>query len=321
MTHVKFAFQHPTGPTIEQLHEQYGLTPDEERQVLVARNTLTSAIRDPHTDLIDIIGPCSMSAESASAGDNAGVTVYRIPHWKPRSRAGDWNGLETTEPEKAFRIMADEARREANVATELGHPDHLERYRGFPTFGWLGSRAISASADEELSPGVTVGDLLDAAISHDPSLPLGVKNGIDGSIDGALAYVDRVNRERSPQDAPAVLIFRGGANLTTPDLWRAAVREAHARTGGRVFVDVAHGSEMAFDPNRAFGKSEAGQRAALEALIALADQEGISPIGVMVEASNVRSLTDPVLSMQVALDGVNRLTLARRKQILASSRV
>jgi len=321
MTHVKFAFQHPTGPSVEQLHAQHGLTPDEQQQVLMARSALAAAIRDPHTDLVDIVGPCSMSAESATAGDNTGVTLFRIPPWKPRSRAGDWNGLETTQPEETFRIMAGEARSNANVATELGHPEHLDRYRGIPTLGWLGSRAISASPDEELSIGVTVGDLLDAAVSHDLSLPLGVKNGIDGSIDGALAYVERVNRERSPQDAPAVLIFRGGANLTTPELWRAAVREAHARTGGRFIVDVAHGSEMAFDPNHAFTKSEAGQRAALEALIALADQEGISPVGVMVEASNVRSLTDPVLPMRVALDGVERLALARRRQLLTGSRV
>lgn len=73
-----------------------------------------------------------------------------------------------------------------------------------------------------------------------------------------------------------------------------------------MIVDVAHGSEMAHDPAGAFGKTVEGQQQALEHVTALAAQ-GYAPIGIMIEASDIPSPTDPVMPLDVACEGLIKL--------------
>jgi hypothetical protein len=223
-------------------------------------------------------------------------TLHRIPPWKPRSNKESWHGEETTNPAGAYRTLASLAARQTNAAIELGSRAHIERYGPMLTFGWTGSRNAENVA------------LIRTLAIRDPKLPLGIKNGLDGDIDGALERVKMAEKIRDPGDkpAPVVLIYRGGENARTPEQWEGAYLRALDITEGRLIVDTAHGSEMAHDPGRRFKKTLAGQIAAMEAVIRLAE-EGRVPAGIMIEASDIDSPVDPVMPLETALEGVRRL--------------
>jgi hypothetical protein len=172
----------------------------------------------------------------------------------------------------------------------------MDRYKPMLSCAWIGSRNIGNN------------ELVSMVARLDPKLPLGVKNTMDGATDHALAQIERVNslRESAEAPAPAVLIFRGGHELDTPGKWEKAYLRALEITDGQLIVDTAHGSEMAHDPDKKFRKSVAGQVAAMEAVIRLAEQ-GHPPAGIMLEASDIDSPTDPVMPLETAIEGVKRL--------------
>jgi hypothetical protein len=147
-----------------------------------------------------------------------------------------------------------------------------------------------------------------AIARHDPTLGVGVKNGLSGAIDTALQHVDRINtmREGYEDPASAVLVYRGGENAKNPLAWRNAYLDAHEQTSGLVIVDIAHGTEMAHDPDGQFKKTVAGQILAMEAVLDLA-REGYAPAGIMIEASDLKSRTDPHMPLEIALNGVKQL--------------
>lgn len=162
----------------------------------------------------------------------------------------------------------------ANAAIEIGYAEHLPRYAGRLTLGWLGSRNDGKR------------ELAEAAALHDPGLPLGIKNGLDGNIAGALETVRTVDRLRGA----------GGDTLQTPQAWEEAYRLAYRATNGTLIVDTAHGSEMAHDPTGEFKKSVPGQLACMKHVLRIANDYGEVPLGVMVETSGAPSPTDPVVS-------------------------
>lgn len=212
------------------------------------------------------------------------VTLHRIPPWKPRTKVTDWHGLES-EPatvEAAYRTVAERAAATANVAIEIGHEEHLDRYGDRITLGWIGSRNAGQLA------------LVDKIALHDVSLPVGVKNAMDGTIDSALGHVRRIEELREGKGAPAVLMYRGGTNAQNPRDWEHQYRSALERTEGRMIVDTAHGGEMAFDPEGNYKKSVAGQLACMKAVTRIAEDHGEVPVGVIMEASSAESPTDPV---------------------------
>jgi hypothetical protein len=81
--------------------------------------------------------------------------------------------------------------------------------------------------------------------------------------------------------------------------------DVHEATQGRYILDTAHGTEMAHDPQRKFGKSVDGQILAVYAMHRLARQ-GYVPGGTMMEASGLNSPTDPHMPLEIALDGVKQ---------------
>jgi hypothetical protein len=85
--------------------------------------------------------------------------------------------------------------------------------------------------------------------------------------------------------------------------------------GGRFIVDVAHGGEQAHDPEQRFGKSAEGQLACLSSVNDIAEATTWIPHGVMIEASDIKSPTDPVVPLDEAFDALRRLSSAHSKHL------
>lgn len=299
----------PEQPTLADLEDAYPMSLETEAEVELARSDVSGVLSGERDGLVVIEGPCAMT-QAREIIDREGdalyraqdrrsgfITLHRMPPWKPRTNPADWHGLESDPDtvEAAYRTVAQRAEATANVAIEIGHAPHLDRYGRRITLGWSGSRNAGD------------GELIDAIALHDPSMPVGVKNAMDGTIDSALRHVDRINALRDGHGAPAVVMYRGGLNATTPEAWEANYRQALERTAGRLIVDTAHGGEMAFDPDGNYSKSVLGQVACLNRVLEIAEEYGESPVGVIMEASRAESPTDPVMPFQVALGAARRL--------------
>lgn len=265
--------------------------------------------------LVALVGPCAnhKSRQIINEGRKLSelnteglVTVHRQPHWKPRTPKPNgpkpWEGLEDTNYEAALSRMEWADRRNVSIASELGKPEHIDRYVRLLTFAWIGARSLDNTA---LMNAITA-DL-------DPNLPIGVKNDLSGQIEPALDTIDLINKERHNKGAGALatLVFRGGSDFDTPRLWTDQYLHALDVTEGRLIVDVAHGSEMAFDPSGNYDKTRAGQIACMEAVIELAS-DGHAPSGIMIEASDYEhpdpyKRTDPNIPFDIALEGILEL--------------
>jgi hypothetical protein len=291
----------PQSPSTEQLEAEYPLSIIAMEQINTARDNIANIIRS-NRGFISIIGPCALQiydklvraeAGQLAAQQTDGVQrIYRMPPWKPRSDPNAWHGVETdgATTEDAYRLITETAKEGTNAGIEIGHQYHVERYGSRLSFGWLGARNIGETA------------LIEHVALKLPNLPLGIKNGLDGNIDLALANIQRVEDLRGPDGAPAVLIFRGGTNAKTPETWESAYREALVRTGGRLIVDSAHGGEMAFDPSGRYDKSQDGQIKCLNRILELMDDGSLPrPIGLMSEACDAPSPVDPVIPFQEGL--------------------
>lgn len=306
----------PIQPTTHELARRHPRTPDHHEQLLQQRMRAAGLIGEYSTGLLAVIGPCAMTnAEAIIAhesqrlaqvsAENADLlALYRAPVWKPRTRKEDWHGLETTDPELAYRIMVERSHDTANMAVEIGtDPRHLSRYGDHTTLAWKGGRNHEEPA------------LTEALALYDPTLPVAVKNGLDGDIAPALADVEIIEALRRGFGARAILLFRGGLNATNPEAWEEQYLLAHEATNGRLLVDWAHGGEQAHDPDGKFGKSVEGQIECMEHTIEIAERTGKAPAGIFAEASSAISPTDPVMSFEAAVEGAE--TLAKIKQSLA----
>lgn len=308
----------PTTPTTELLHALYPIGEVTQLRIDLARERIGNILSGEESGTVAIVGACAMTGDTETIRREGHAqhevtqrqpglyVVHRRPTWKPRTNPGDWHGLETTEPELAYRTLAMEAMWGAGVAIELGQPYHAERYGHLLTLGWFGGRNVAK------------GDLMTAAATQNPTLPLAVKNGLDGDIKPALTKVRMLTDLRGDGAAPVVLLYRGGENATDPNSWERQYRDALEVTGGRMIVDVAHGSEMAHDPDGSYKKSVEGQKRALDHILAIAAL-GETSNGIMAEASDADSPTDPHIGHQHALEKV--ISLSNIRRALATSRV
>ena len=306
----KFA---PELPTTQTLREKYSLSP-EQRAVIAARRTRVSDMLGGHSaGLLVVIGPCAMTQTetilrrearqmSGLADEDLDIEgLYREPEWKPRTNDEDWHGLITTEPEAAYRTLHEHAGTYANVAIEISaDPRHLERNSDLVTLAWKGGRND------------VKGELTEGLALRDPTLPVAVKNGLNGEIDRALTDVERIETLRDGMGARAILLFRGGNNAQNLDAWEEQYLQAHARTNGRLLVDWAHGGEQAGDPRRKFKKSQLGQIACMLRTIDIAQRTGKTPVGIFSEASDAYSPTDPTIPFEQAVEGARILAEIRQ---------
>jgi phospho-2-dehydro-3-deoxyheptonate aldolase len=308
--------QAPQLPSTEQLHASYPFGLASQVAVQSARINIGRALENHESETVGIIGYCArpglpqleyiksegQQISDLNEPDNGLHALHRGPMWKPRTSPNDWHGEETTDPEGAYITMHAEAELYANVAVEIGRQYHLDRYGHLLTFGWIGGRNVG---NEEL---------IEAAASHDMTLPLGIKNGLDGEIDGALDQVERARELRGEGGAPVILIYRGGTNAQSPEAWEEKYIEAYERTAGQLIVDTAHGSQMAHDPEGKFSKSVDGQVLSLHALLRLV-REGYHPAGTIMEASDLESPTDPHMPLWIAIHGIHKQHAAKRNQL------
>ena len=305
----------PTYPTTNELEALHPRRQNHRELLLERRAKVSEAMGG--TGLLAVIGPCAMTEAEAiikteaarlaaiTGGNDDIEALYRMPFWKPRTRKEDWHGLETTDPELAYRLMVEGANTTANIAAEIGtDPRHLSRYGDSTTLAWKGGR----NDDQH--------ELTYALATHDTTLPIAVKNGLDGDILKALEDVERIEELRHGIGARATLLFRGGFNAKSPAAWEDAYLAAHELTDGRLLVDWAHGGEQAHDPEGKFGKSVEGQIACMEHTITIAEQTGKTPAGIFAEASSAKSPTDPVMPFETAIDGAQRLARIRQSQTL-----
>jgi phospho-2-dehydro-3-deoxyheptonate aldolase len=285
------------------------------QMVAEKRQSISAIIRNPGKGLIVIAGPCALTTHEETIKDEDNklnaleqtlpglIVAHRLPAWKPRSNPEEPNwGLETLSPEHAetaYRILASTARLHAQVAMEFGYSKQVDRYAHLTSFSWVGARAVKPEFHDS--------DLMKELALHDPQLPIGIKNGLDGTIRSALRRVEEVAMLRGKSDAPAVLIYRGGENAQTPTSWEENYIVAWKATKGRLIVDTAHGGEQSHDPSGNYKKSVEGQIACAKHLIKLMN-DGFVPAGVIMEASDAESTVDPNMPFSSAIDLIREMT-------------
>lgn len=307
----------PLRPTTTKLMQDYPTGEQTFQNIIEKRLRVSALLRRPDSGLLLIAGPCSINLgdEATLQAENDNLTalsdegreveiLQRRNPWKPRTRDEDWHGLETSDPDGAYRRVRDGAVQAANMAAELKNKRHVERYGELLTFGWVGARN-----DDPI-------DRI-AVVTTDSALPIGIKNNnVTGDPESAIENITRLQELRSADDAPIVLVYRGGDMIQTPDAWEERVRQAYTLTDGRMILDVAHGGEQAHDPEHKFKKSEEGQLACLKHAIELAE-DGILPAGYLIEASDMASETDPNLPMHVAMGALRQLIAVCERNLVA----
>jgi hypothetical protein len=284
---------------------------DEEQSMMIAgveeaRIGLAYAVNNHENHFVTVEGPCPLTNNpeatkqearrkvAAAEGLPGYIPIDRECPYKPRSNPDDWHGLNSSDPETAHRIVTILAAKYANVAAEVGSMEQFQRYGAALTLLWTGGRSVENT------------ELIEDLALADPGIVMGIKNGLDGGIERALEQVRLVERLRGEEGAPAVLIYRGGDNAQTPQASQDMYKRAHEATGGRLFYDAAHGVEMAYDPKGEFKKSALGQELASEALIHLTAQ-GYPPLGKFAEASGIKAVMDPHMSLDTALEHSRRV--------------
>jgi|GEM_PF-1125563 len=241
------------------------------------------------------------------------LKVYRrMNFWKPRTKIEDWHGLETGSlqggtpeeaAEQAYRTVRDNSATYANSAFEVSFPYQVERYGRLASFVWLGARLKNYFRGEEGQFDAARCDaFIEELAGSEPTLPVGIKNDLDGNLEEAIARVEKINKIRQSLGmacvAPAVLIYRGGQNATTAEAWVNEAEKAIVRTRGRLILDCAHMAEMACHPEGTFTKSVEGQERALRLAAELAKKHAF--VGVMTETSDLSSPVDPPISVESA---------------------
>ena len=288
----------------EQINHGPEMTPslpaETQKRILDMRHKVGSIIVSGGLGLIAINGPCAQTDNYAQIHQEGTqldelnnvhpnlVLLQRLPPYKPRSNPLDWHGQETTDPDGSLNNLTERTIFGSNLAFEIRNRDHFKRYLHLPALIWSGGRSVD---DDQL---------MRKLATYDQSISIGVKNGIDGQLEPAIAQVKLIQSLRSPGSAPAILIYRGGENATTPESWEKMYKRALELTEGRLIVDVAHGTEMAHDKD--FKKSIIGQIKAMDHVIELA-KVNYAPRGIMIEASDTKSPTDPHMPFHLALQG------------------
>lgn len=233
------------------------------------------------------------------------LMAQRLNHWKPRTPRADgtkpWEGMETTHEQEAMQLTEETTSSGSPVCMELALPHHT-RYVPHLAFGWIGARNRNDRFTMNLA-------------TEESGLPLFAKNDLDGDMTWARRFVDTARHIRSHMSRGAVVapLHRGGSQLHTPELWEQSVLRELELTDGQMMLDLAHGAEQAHGPNGNFDvKTIEGQERALEHYIEIGERTGMWARGLLIEASDAPSDTDPNMPRQIALDGITHILSAMR---------
>lgn len=282
------------------------------RHVEISREAIRNLISHHATDdrLMVVVGPCSIHdtnaaleyasllAQAAERHRRELVIVMRVYIEKPRSTVG-WKGLihdpdyaqdlghsnKTTTPDltkgvsTARKVMLEVAKMGLPVATELLNPLLVYFLDDIVSLGVIGARTTESQTHREMA--------------SDMPMPMGIKNGTDGSLKVAIDAMKAASRPHTvvgvDEDASLAyhisrgnpdtfVILRGGSKGPnySPEHIRAAEAELiNAGKKAALVVDCSHGNSSKDYRNQ-------GSVAAC-----LADQIAVgAPImGVMIESN------------------------------------
>ncbi|HBT4743981.1 3-deoxy-7-phosphoheptulonate synthase AroF [Klebsiella pneumoniae] len=287
--------------TPEQLKAEFPLSVEQEAQIAHARQTISDIIagRDPR--LLVVCGPCSIhdpeaaieyarrfKALAAEVSDSL-YLVMRVYFEKPRTTVG-WKGL-INDPHMdgsfdvegglkiARRLLVELVNMGLPLATEALDPNSPQ-YLG-DLFSWsaIGARTTESQTHREMASGL--------------SMPVGFKNGTDGSLATAINAMraaamphrfvginqaGQVCLLQTQGNPNGHVILRGGKapNYGPEDVAKCEKEMAQAGLKSSLMVDCSHGNS-----NKDFRR----QPAVAESVVAQIKDGNRSIIGLMIESN------------------------------------
>ena len=338
-------------PTPSELRAELPLT-DHQRDAVESGRAQVQAVLDGIDDrLLVIVGQCSIhdpdagreyAARLASLAEQVSddlLVVMRTYFEKPRTTVG-WKGLVNDPHLDGSHDIATGlrlARRFLLEVTELGlpaateflepiSPQHLADLIGW---GAIGARTAESQIHRQLVSGL--------------SMPVGFKNGTDGSLQVAIDAcraaaagqtflgIDddgRASLVSTAGNADTHLVLRGGAdgpNHGPQHVAAAARRLTEAQLRPRLVVDASHGNSGKDHIRQAAVAGEIadqvanGQPAIAGVMLESFLQAGAQPLDVTVgpqDLAHGQSVTDACMGWDVTLEVMDRLATAssRRRQ-------
>ncbi len=283
------------------LKAEFPMSEASNRTVVASREKVASILRQEDNRLLVVIGPCSIhDADGAleygrrlqglrQEFDERLEIVMRVYFEKPRTTIG-WKGL-INDPhldgsydidaglKKARKLLLDLTALGMPAATEFLDPIIPQYTADLITWAAVGARTIESQTHREMASGL--------------SMPVGFKNGTDGSLQLAL---DAMQSARTPHSFLGIdqdgitsiirttgnsaghVVLRGGRSRTNYDA--ASLREAETRLTEAglpavLMVDCSHANS---------GKHHARQEEVWRSIINQRNGSARSIIGLMAES-------------------------------------
>jgi len=312
--------------------------------VAKGREQVQAVLRGDDDRLLVIVGPCSVHDPVAgldyakrlkAVADRTArdlLIVMRVYFEKPRTIVG-WKGL-INDPHldetfaineglhKARRFLLDVAELDLPAGTEFLDPISPQFIADLVSWGAIGARTSESQVHRELASGL--------------SMPVGFKNGTDGSIQVALDAIRSASYPHhflsvTKQGVAAIvetrgnpdchLILRGGAsgpNYDAAAIAKVAAALAKAELPARLIVDCSHANS---------GKNPVTQGDVGRAVAAQVAAGDRSIVGVMLESFLVegrqdvrpgtplvygQSITDACMSWERSVEVLDELATAAR---------
>ncbi|HBY6584653.1 TPA: 3-deoxy-7-phosphoheptulonate synthase AroF [Klebsiella pneumoniae] len=287
--------------TPEQLKAEFPLSVEQEAQIAHARQTISDIIAGRNPRLLVVCGPCSIhdpeaaieyarrfNALAAEVSDSL-YLVMRVYFEKPRTTVG-WKGL-INDPHMdgsfdvegglkiARRLLVELVNMGLPLATEALDPNSPQ-YLG-DLFSWsaIGARTTESQTHREMASGL--------------SMPVGFKNGTDGSLATAINAMraaamphrfvginqaGQVCLLQTQGNPNGHVILRGGKapNYGPEDVAKCEKEMVQAGLKPSLMVDCSHGNS-----NKDFRR----QPAVAESVVAQIKDGNRSIIGLMIESN------------------------------------
>jgi 3-deoxy-7-phosphoheptulonate synthase len=250
------------------LHEELPLTPELAETVVAGRQAVTDVLNGVDDRLLVVVGPCSVHDAQAALEyaerlrpiaerlSDGLLVVMRVYFEKPRSTLG-WKGLindpgldgsgdVNTGLRTARALLLEVLAKGLPVGCEFLDPITPQYIADTVGWGAIGARTVESQVHRQLSSGL--------------SMPIGMKNRPDGSIETAVdaikaAAVPHVFTGIAHDGAPAILHTRGnpdchlvlrgsdaGPNYDADSVAGATALLTKAGLPQRVVIDASHGN-------------------------------------------------------------------------------
>ncbi|MBD2741204.1 3-deoxy-7-phosphoheptulonate synthase [Coleofasciculus sp. FACHB-1120] len=298
--------------TPNEVKSKLPLTDEAEKTVLNFRNEIEDILDGKDSRKFIVVGPCSIhdikSAEeyayrlknlSDRVNDKL-LLIMRVYFEKPRTTVG-WKGLiNDPDMDDSFQIEKGllTARNLLIKITELGLPAATEaldpivpQYIG-ELIAWsaIGARTTESQTHREMASGL--------------SMPVGFKNGTDGSVQVALNALESARKPhhflginatgqvsifKTKGNAYGHIILRGGAKQPNFDAANVKIAEEKLKAANlppKIVIDCSHGNS-----NKDYKK----QSAVFENVIQQIVEKNLSIVGMMLE-SNLYEGSQPIPS-------------------------